>query len=105
MTKRENFETIKTYVSAVPELVEFCNHEIELLDRRLNKNQKANEEIKVHIVKAIEEIGEPCPISKITEKLPGYSTQKISALLSQLVKKDNKVVKSMNKRVSYFSLA
>ena len=71
-----------------------------------SKNQKANEDIKAVILSTLAEENAPATVSDLLqyEALSQYSNQKISALLRLMVE-EGKVVKTTNKRRSYFSLA
>ena len=115
ITKRDNFNKLLTIreVAEDTQLVEFINHELELLDRKSashstakTANQKANEEIKTKIVDALVQLGKST-ISELqagSEEMAEYSNQKLSALLKQLV--DNKqVVRTMDKKKAYFEVA
>lgn len=114
MTKREMFVTLATLndVVARPELVEFINHEIELLDNRKvssskpTKTQKENEQILVVIKDVLTSIGTPCTVTEMItdDRLNIYTNQKISALLRKLVEK-GEVVKTMDGKKAKFSLA
>ena len=112
MTKKEYFESIRAIVADHPELVAFCDHEIELLDARRNsprkptKVQEANEILKNEIVMALTFSTEPVTIPelvKICDALAGCTNQKISALLTAL-RKEHKVMRTYVKRIAYFSL-
>lgn len=113
MTKREMFEMIKGVCANDTRIVEFCEHEIELLNRKSSKNTQTktkieNESIKVAIVNALTEIAKPVTITEMQElntEMANYSNQKLSALLRQLVENDKKVVKTINKKKSYFTVA
>lgn len=115
ITKRDNFNKLLTIkeVAEDTQLVEFINHELELLDRKSashstakTANQKANEEIKTKIVDALVQLGKST-ISELqagSEEMAEYSNQKLSALLKQLV--DSKqVVRTMDKKKAYFEVA
>ena len=115
ITKRDNFNKLLTIreVAEDTQLVEFINHELELLDRKSashstakTANQKANEEIKTNIVDALVQLGKST-ISELqasSEEMAEYSNQKLSALLKQLV--DSKqVVRTMEKKKAYFEVA
>lgn len=111
MTKKEMFGEILKRVSDNTEMVEFLNHEIELLERKASKStqtktQKENEGIKEIILNALTEIGKPVTITELQNantELAEFSNQKISALLKQLV--DSKVVdKMIDKKKSYFTV-
>ena len=67
------------------------------------KTQVENEGIKANILKVLTDEG--VTVKTLLGELEGdYTSQKISALLRQLVA-DGKVVKTIEKKVSYFSLA
>lgn len=115
ITKRDNFNKLLTIreVAEDTQLVEFINHELELLDRKSashstakTANQKANEEIKTKIVDVLVQLGKST-ISELqagSEEMAEYSNQKLSALLKQLV--DSKqVVRTMEKKKAYFEVA
>ena len=112
MTKREMFEMIKGVCANDTRIVEFCEHEIELLNRKSSKStqtktQIENENIKIDIVNALNEIGRPVTITELQEsnaEMSNYSNQKLSALLKQLVE-SNQVVKTVEKKKSYFTVA
>ena len=113
MTKREMFEMIKGVCANDTRIVEFCVHEIELLNRKSSKStqtktQIENENIKGAIVNALTEIAKPVTITEMQElntEMANYSNQKLSALLKQLVENDKKVVKTVDKKKSYFTVA
>ena len=113
MTKREMFEMIKGVCANDTRIVEFCAHEIELLNRKSSKStqtktQIENENIKGAIVNALTEIAKPVTITEMQElntEMANYSNQKLSALLKQLVENDKKVVKTVDKKKSYFTVA
>ena len=98
MTKKEMFGFIANAMSENEEVVEFCNHEIELLSRKRSKSNKptpkqiANEGVKERIVEVLGESESPLTIPEI-----------ISALLTQLIKAE-RVVKTYEKKVAYFGL-
>ena len=113
MTKREMFEMIKGVCANDTRIVDFCEHEIELLNRKSSKStqtktQIENENIKGAIVNALTEIAKPVTITEMQElntEMANYSNQKLSALLKQLVENDKKVVKTVDKKKSYFTVA
>ena len=113
MTKKEMFEMIKGVCANDTRIVEFCEHEIELLNRKSSKStqtktQIENENIKGAIVNALTEIAKPVTITEMQElntEMANYSNQKLSALLKQLVENDKKVVKTIDKKKSYFTIA
>lgn len=93
------------------DVINFVNHEIELLDRKHSKTsqtktQKENELIKESIVKALTEIDRPVTITELqneSAEMEVYSNQKLSALLKQLVQ-SGIVTKTIDKKKSYFSV-
>ena len=115
VTKRDNFNALLEIgeVKANQGLVDFINHELELLDKKsasrataTTANQKANEEIKKVIVSELTRLGKHTitELQKESEELAQYSNQKLSALIKQLV--DNgEVTKTTDKKKSYFEIA
>ena len=118
MTKKEMFaviaETIeRTEVANKAEMMNFIAHEIELLEKKSSKSgqtktQKENEMLKEQLLKAFAEMENAVTISEFQEKsnesVAQLSNQKLSALLNQLVKA-GKMVKTVEKKKSYFALA
>ena len=111
ITKKEMFTMIKAQVKDNAEMVAFIDHEIEILDKRASnkkatKTQEANIGIKSTIL-AVLEGGKPMTVTEMqgaSAELGELSNQKVSALVRQLV--DSKeVVKTIDKKVSRFSLA
>ena len=112
VTKKEMFNKMLAIadVQASAEMVEFINHEIELLDRKNSKKkatpqQAENEKIKEKI---LEILTEPMTATQIMNAVqPFFETvftnQRISALLRQLGDKGTQQVKKyQKKRVTYF---
>lgn len=112
ITKKERFMELKELVSDRTDLVDFINHEIELLNKKASvktpsKTQLENENTKEIIVKVLTNVTKPVTITEIQENdstLATLSNQKISALLTQLVK-DNKVVRTVDKKKAYFTIS
>lgn len=115
MTKKEMFELIATVNANNSEIVDFCNHEIELLNNRKNSSkhsltatQKENITIKELILDVLSDAEDPMTVTEIlkTEEIApfGFSNQKISALLKQL-KDDGKVEKIVDKKKTFFVIA
>ena len=110
-TKREFFGEIREIVKENTELVEFIDHELELLDKKTSaKSTKVNTEqveLMGKIVNALKEIGRSVTISELQKEnaeMAEYSNQKLSAMLKKLV--DNKqVTKMIDKKKSYFMVA
>jgi len=114
ITKRDNYNTLRGIVENLGrvDLVEFIDHELELLDKKASakrptKVQIENENIKGLILKGLENLGRPVTISELQESeenLAILSNQKISALLTQLVR-ESKVTRIEDKRKAYFTIA
>ena len=119
LTKKDYFEMIKGVCADRTDIVDFCNHEIELLSRKNSKSgatktQKENEIVANMLVEELAKIGKPITITdlmNISEIVKGYTlengnnltNQKISAIFKQLVESD-KIVKVTDKKKSYFSI-
>ena len=111
MTKREMFVAIANRVADDAEMVEFLNHQIELLDGRKasktpSKTQRENEGVKELILRALVQFDEPVTVSELIahgEGLDKFTNQKISALLKQLVE-GGKVEKSTDGKRSLFAI-
>lgn len=115
MTKREMFVAIANVaeVAANAEMVDFLNHQIELLDNRksngskgMTKIQKENEVIKETIVEVLTDMGHAVTITEMLkdDRLSDYSNQKMSALLRQLCEA-KRVIKSKDKKTTLFEVA
>ena len=114
MTKREKFEMLAKIdeVASNPILVEFIEHELELLAKKnasgegkLTASQKINESIKAEI---LEEMGaNPNRLYSISEMIKCFdcckdlSLPKVTALVTQMVKADL-VERVEEKRKAYF---
>ena len=112
MTKREMYNMIATINADNAEIVEFCKHEVALLDARKGgskaptKNQKENIGIMETILEVLAGCDEPVTVSELQkrdERLD-YTNQRLSALLKKLVD-EKKVVKAIVKGKSLFSIA
>lgn len=116
-TKRTMYEEImnmakgEEVVVTGEEIIAFCEHEIELLNKKRSgsgkptKTQVENEKIKAVIKDVLEAGGEPMTISEMqkTEELGAYSNQKLSALCNKMVK-DEEIQKKTIKKKSYFAV-
>ena len=119
LTKKDYFEMIKGVCADRTDIVDFCNHEIELLSRKNSKSgatktQKENEIVANMLVEELAKIGKPITITDLmntSEIVKDYTlengnnltNQKISAIFKQLVE-SNKIVKVVDKKKSYFSI-
>ena len=117
MTKREKFEMLAKIdeVKANPMLVEFIEHELELLAKKnasgegkLTAVQIANNGIKEEILECMaKEPNRLFTISEMQKIFPccaDLSNQRVSALVRQLVA-DNKVERLEEKRKAVFRIA
>ena len=116
MTKKEMFTLIATLNATNQEIVDFCNHEIELLDKKKsNGNAKANEKMEKSVeivynalVSAIVPVSASELIAKggleeLANEFGVVSTQKVSAYLNKLVAV-GKVEKYTDKKKTYFKV-
>ena len=111
ITKKEMFTMIKAQVKDNADMVAFIDHEIELLEKKASnkkatKTQEANVGIKSTIL-AVLEGGKSMTVTEMqgaSAELGELSNQKVSALVRQLVEA-GEVVKTIDKKVSRFSLA
>ena len=112
-TKRDNYKALLTIESVAknPTLVEFINHEIELLDKKNSSEKKptaqqtANEGIKQAILDNMV-VGKMYTITEIIKVVPecaDLTNQRVSALMRQL-KEDGKVTRIEDKRKAYFEI-
>lgn len=117
MTKKEWFAVLASVVEASEmenktEALAFINHEVELLEKKSTKSgqtktQKENVEVMEKIKSALGEVGKAVTITELqaaSAEMAEYSNQKLSALLKKLVE-NGEVVKTTEKKKSYFSLA
>ena len=116
MTKKEMFAMVMEVVEVSEtankaEMMDFLAHEIELLERKKSnsaktKSQVDNEKIMVLILEELAKADNPMTVTELmqTESLHDRSNQKLSALL-RILKEEGKVVKTIEKKKSYFSLA
>lgn len=113
-TKKENFMELLTLneVKENARLVEFIQHEIELLNRKNSSEKKptaqqvANDGIKQAILDGMEEnrLYTITEIQKNIAECSELSNQRVSALVRQL-KDDGLVIRTEDKRKAYFSKA
>lgn len=111
ITKREVINTMLADEAIVSNevYVNYLNHELELLDkkssnRKPTKTQEANVTLKADIKAVLKGVEGGMVATDIVKALEADVTvQKVSALLTQMVK-SNEVVKTVDKRKSVFSL-
>ena len=110
MTKREMFNLIATVNADNQEIVDFCNHEIELLDnkktspRKPTKNQLENAQFKQDILDVLMVADAPMSIKELMvacESIADLSNQRITRLLTDL-RKDGKAYRVYIKKVAHF---
>lgn len=112
MTLKDYFNEVIALATANdrPDLVAFAEGRIAVLDKKAGnkkptKTQEENVAIKDEIMSVL--TSEGATVTEIQSKsvmLGGLSNQRVSALLRQMVA-DNLVVKVVDKKKSYFSLA
>ena len=119
LTKKDYFEMIKGVCADRTDIIDFCNHEIELLSRKNSKSgatktQKENEIVANMLVEELAKVGKPITITDLMntsatikdytlENGNNLTNQKISAIFKQLVE-SQKIVKVVDKKKSYFSI-
>lgn len=114
MTKRDYFNEIRAIVIDNQELVDFIDHELELLAKKSKSGSKKpterqleNEALKAEIMVALTEADTMLNIKEIVAVIPALeklSNQRITHLLTPLVN-EGKLVKTYVKKVPYFSVA
>ena len=119
LTKKDYFEMIKGACVDRPDIIDFCNHEIELLSRKNSKSgatktQKENEIVANMLIEELAKVGKPITITDLmntSDTIKNYTlengnnltNQKISAIFKQLVE-SQRIVKVVDKKKSYFSI-
>ena len=116
MTKKEMYNLIATLNADNTEIVDFCKHEIELLDRKKsNGNSKANKQVADNVdlvYNALVGYGKPATVSDLIANadlsalaVDGnlVSTQRVSAYLKKLVD-GGRVEKYTDKKKTYFKV-
>ena len=112
ITKREKFEMLKAIPTVAQNemLMDFINHELELLTRKNSSEKKPtaqqmlNEETKAIILEVLAENGGLMTITEIQKShnaLADLSNQRVSSLVRQL-RDDLKVERVEDKRKAYF---
>ena len=119
LTKRDMYNLIMELNADNQSIVDFCEHEIELLERKKsNGNAKANEKVAENldiVYEALVECGKAVTATELiaTGLLNGQgmendvgiiTSQKVSNYLNKLVDKGT-VVKEIIKKKTYFSIA
>ena len=112
MTKADKYNMLKAIPSVAenPILVEFLDHELELLakknsaDKKPTAQQVANDGLKQSIIDGMEK-GKLYTITDLIKSIPDcadLTNQRVSNLVRQLVS-EGKVVRTEEKRKAYFS--
>ena len=115
LTKAQKFTMLKEIpaVQENPTLMEFIDHELELLakknsgDKKPTAAQIANDGIKMTILAVLEASGKPMTITdlqKSNAELGDLSNQRVTSLVSQLVKSEQ-VLRVVEKGKAYFAIA
>lgn len=118
LTKKDYFKMVARVIESSnienkAELQSFISHEIELLEKKAqsrgtdNAKTRENNEIIEKIYNALVEINKAVTITELQAEVPEfgeYTNQKISALMKKLVD-NNRVVKVVDKKKSYFKIA
>ena len=115
LTKKDKFYMLRKLVEDNEMLCEFIDHEIELLDKKATKPNKADKEkdtLTDKLYDVLVEINEPTTIGDLITKGKGefvvvnglVSSQSVSAYLNKLVD-CGKVSKYTDKKKTYFVVA
>ena len=117
VTKKDYFAMVKaivenTEVENKADIINFIDHEVELLNKKsakasTSKKQTENLEIMNTIKAELAKMENPVTVSEFmnqSEEMSKYTNQKLSALLKKLVDA-NEVIKTIEKKKSYFSIA
>lgn len=113
ITKKQKFEMLRALVEDNDMLVEFIDHEIDLLERKSSKvdtkKSAEHEEIMGYIKSVLYEASASMKCGDITKRVNAkydtdYQSQKISAMLKKMVE-GGEVTKSTEKKETFFTLA
>jgi hypothetical protein len=120
ITKTDRFNEIKALLADRADLVEFIDHEIELIanknksvggEKKLTATQVANNSIKAEILSTME-VGERYTCAELIKLVPSLndaSTSKVSSLLRQMRTDvegaSGEIVRTEEKGKTYFALA
>ena len=116
LTNREMLNLIKEELSANAMVVDWCDHQIELLDNKKNansakvkENQEKNLEIANVVINALKSVEKPLTITEILE-LPEVANVKVedkpltNQKLSYLLNHDTRVTRVVVKKKAYFQV-
>ena len=119
ITKRERFEQIKALIADHAELVEFVDHEIDLLSRKASKSAKLTpaQEDALKVADIVRDILAECedskgmPVGAILkdERIKAYVKADGNSVSSQMItaiftKNTKDFVRTLDKKVAYYSL-
>lgn len=115
VTKKEMFKEVVEIATKLGrnDIVDFAKHEIELLENKKSTQtatQKANVDIKNKIVEVLKELDQAVTITELLnadqdlKEMVAGSQNKLTALVTQL-KNENLVVRTVDKKKAYFSIA
>lgn len=109
MTERDFYNLIATTMSDNTEVVNFCHHKIELLDKAKSRKgeskvAKANAEVGAKVYDLLVAKGERMTFAEIRSaisEIADYSSQKMSAIVKPYIE-NGTIVKKVDKKVTYF---
>lgn len=113
ITKKQKFEMLRARVEDNDMLIEFIDHEIELLERKSSKvdtkKSAEHEKIMGYIKSVLYEADAAMKCGDITQRVNAkynetFQSQKISAMLKKMVE-SGEVIKSTEKKETFFALA
>ena len=117
MTKKDWFAEIRGIVAEMEredkaDMLAFIDHEVELLSKKKSstnsKKDKELEELCIKVEIALAEFDRPITITEFmkesTHEVATLSNQKLSALLKKCIEVRKTVVKTTDKKKSYFAL-
>jgi hypothetical protein len=110
MTKREMLTMISEMHADNAEIVNFCNHEIEFLNKKSSskkptRKQIENEHYKDIILNILANSDHPLAIKDLqsmNEELENLSNQRLSAILTTL-KNNEKIIRTVERGLVYFA--
>lgn len=112
MTKREMFQEIRKVVASNAEMVEFIDHELELLDRKaatprkLTAKQIENLNFKANILVALASADKTVTFKEVYEicpQLAELSPQRVTHMLTDLIN-EGRIVRTVVKKVPYYRI-
>jgi uncharacterized protein (DUF2344 family) len=117
MTKKEWFNEIATIIEATEienkkEMLAFISHEVELLSKKrsssTNKKNLENEALCEALEIALAEFDKPVTVTEFMKEsnheVATLSNQKLSSLLKKCVEDRKTIIKTVEKKKSYFSI-